>query len=153
MAEHRGAGGAAGPVVARRIFASRERAAVRLGAGENVVHVRFVAARVDHLTFFAERGFLADLVVIAVEIVDIFCNEYTLDVFPRTFAYTITRVNGGFAIGRCVAQICTPGVIAGADGVGKRLAVFVGARQTTEICAFARTDAGDEKSHLRIFFL
>src|SRR5215472_3588238 len=81
MSEHRGAGGAAGPVVARRIFASRERAAVRLGAGENVVHVRFVAARVDHLTFFAERGFLADLVVIAVEIVDVFCNDHPLAFF------------------------------------------------------------------------
>src|SRR5262249_61617642 len=121
MSEHRGAGGAAGPVVARRIFASRERAAVRLGAGENVVHVRFVAACVDHLTFFAERGFLADLVVIAVEIVDVFCNDYTLGVFPRTFANTITRVNGGVVpAGLGGSMLSARGVVQRA-GVGEGL--------------------------------
>src|SRR5213593_4984185 len=50
MADHRRPLAALRPVAAGAILAGRERGAVRLGAGQDVVHVRRVAAPVDHLT-------------------------------------------------------------------------------------------------------
>src|SRR5439155_20408950 len=49
VADHRRALTALRPVAARAIVAGREGGAVRLGAGEDVVHVRRVAAAVDLL--------------------------------------------------------------------------------------------------------
>ena len=66
MAEHRGAGGAAGPVAAGHVFTPRERATVGLRAGEDVMHVWFIAACVDGLALLAEPGFFIDLIVVAV---------------------------------------------------------------------------------------
>ena len=97
VAQHGGAGGAAGPVVAGHVFTPRERAAVGLRAGEDVVHVRFVAACVDGLAFLAEPGFFVDLIVVAVQIVDVFRDDDACGVLPRTFAVAVARVVGGLA--------------------------------------------------------
>ena len=51
MTDHRRTVRAAGPVTAGHVFAARERAAIGLGAGEDIVHVRLIAAGVDHVAF------------------------------------------------------------------------------------------------------
>lgn len=65
VTEHGGTDGAARPVAASHILASAERAAIQLGAGEDVVHVGFVSARVDGLVLLAERGLPVELIVVA----------------------------------------------------------------------------------------
>jgi hypothetical protein len=45
------------------------------------------------------------------------------------------------------AEIRTPGPIARASGLGKGLAVRIGAFQTAEITAFTEAHAGDKKAH------
>src|SRR3989449_11332606 len=68
--DHRRALAAARPVLARPVLARRERGAVRLRAGQDVVHVRLIAAPVDGLALLAQRRLLVQLVVGAVEVVD-----------------------------------------------------------------------------------
>src|SRR5258708_38993494 len=100
MPKNGGAGSAAPPFVAGHVFVSRKRATVGLRAGEDVVHVRFVAACVDGLAFFAQCVFFVDLIVVAVQIVDVFRNDDALGVLPWTFTDAITRVDAGVAVGR-----------------------------------------------------
>jgi len=153
MAEHSGADRAARPVMAGPVFTSRERTSVGLGAGENVMHVRFVAAGVDGLALLAKRSFFADLIVVAVQIVDIFRDGHAFGVLSRAFADAIAGVDGGITVGGARAQVRTPGAIAGADGLGKRLAMFIGPRETAKVGTLSGTDAGDEKSHAGVFLL
>ena len=153
MAEHGGADGAARPITAGHVITSREGSAVRLRAGEDVVHVRLVAARVDGLALLAEAVFLADFVVVAVQIVDIFCNHDAFGVLPWAFADPITGINPRLAVGRAGAQVGAPGVVAGAGRLRQRLAMFISACQTAQVRALAGTDAGDEKRHFGVFLL
>ena len=98
VAEHRRTGCAAGPIVAGHVFGARKRTTVRLGAGEDVVHVGFVTAGVDSIAFFGESGLLVDLVVIAVQVVDIFGDNHPFSILPRAFADAIAGIHSRFAI-------------------------------------------------------
>ena len=89
-----------------------ERRAVRLRAGEDVVPVRRVAAAVDHLALLGQRGLLADLVVGAVQIVDVLRDHLALGVLPRAVADAVAGVDG--CPGALRAQIGAPGLAAGA---------------------------------------
>src|SRR5262249_17234474 len=71
MADHRRALTALCPVAAGAVVAGREGGAVRLRAGEDVVHVRCVATAVDHLALLVQRRLLGDVVVRAVQLGDI----------------------------------------------------------------------------------
>jgi len=138
--EHGGAGGVAGPITAGHVFTPRERATIGLRAGEDVVHVRFVAACVDGLALLAEPGLFVDLIVVAVQIVDVFRDDDAFGVLPGPFTDAITGVDGGLAIGCASAQVSVPGSVAGADRLRQGLAVFVCARQPAQVGAFSRAD-------------
>src|SRR2546426_431274 len=63
VADHRPALAAVGPVAARAVVAGREGGAVRLGAGEDVVHVRRAAAAVALLALLRQRRVLGGVVL------------------------------------------------------------------------------------------
>ena len=77
---------AAGPAAAGPIFASRESAAIWLGAGENVVTVGCVANAGDHCAALGQRGLRAELVIVAMKIVDVLRDN-----FPRRSPTLATR--------------------------------------------------------------
>src|SRR5262245_18922318 len=86
VADHRGALPALGPVAAGLVVAGRNRGAVRLRAGQCVIHVRRVAAAVDHVALFGERGLLGEVVVRAVQVGNVLRDRDTLGVLPRALA-------------------------------------------------------------------
>src|SRR5215207_8126685 len=89
------AGVGAGPVVAGRVlFAAADRAAVRRRAGEDIVHVRFVAAAVDHLAGLGERGLLVEIVLVAMQVVEGAGDHFALRVLPGAAADAVARVDG-----------------------------------------------------------
>src|SRR5712664_1885395 len=106
MADHRRPLAALRPVAAGTILAGRERRAVRLGASQDVVHVRRIAAPVDRLTFFSQGGLLGD-VVLAVQLSQILRDDDALGVLPGTAADTVARVDRAGSLG---AQIRVPGL-------------------------------------------
>ena len=144
VADHHGALRAAGAVLARAIFASRECTAVHGRAGQDVVPVGLVTASIDHLAFFGKRGLLGE-VVGAVQFVDRLGDDHALGVHPRTLANAVARVHRPGALRR---QIGVPGLAAGAHRLGKLLAMLVGTGQAAEIGALARTHAGHEETHI-----
>src|SRR5262245_44675080 len=145
MTDHGRAGGALGPVAAGAVVAGRERAAVRLRAGQDVVPVRRVAAAVDHLAFFIERALLGELVVGAVQIVDVLRDRLALGVLPGAASDPVAGVDGTVALR---AQIGAPGLAAGACHLRQLLAVPIGAIEAAEIGALAGAGAGDEEAHV-----
>src|SRR5262249_36160964 len=71
VADHGGALGAAAPVAAGAILAGAERRAVHLRAGQDVVCVGGVADAGDHVAALRERSLHAELVAVAVQIVNV----------------------------------------------------------------------------------
>src|SRR5207244_6811966 len=143
---------ALGPICASDVFAAGERRAVRLRAGEDVVLVRRVAASIDDVPLFGQRGLLVE-VVVAVQLGYIAGNDDSLDVLPWTIADALARVDRRRARGRTRAEIRAPGVISRAGGGGERLAMLVRAREPAKIRPLAGTRAGHEKSHARLLRL
>src|SRR5690606_31954189 len=131
MADHGGAVAAAGPVAAGAILPGRERGAVRLRAGQDVVPVRAVAAAVDYLAPLVERGLLVE-VVVAVQLVDVLRNDHTLRVLPRSAPDAIARINRLAAIGLS-AEVGAPGAAARPHRLRELLAVGIGALEPAEV--------------------
>ena len=145
VAEHGGARAALRPVAAGHVRAAREGGAVALRAGEDVVSVRGVAAAVHELAFLVERGLLVQVVRGAVQLRDAVGDHHALGVAPRPAADAVARVDrAALGVG---AQIGMPGVRAGADAGGERLAVPVGAGEAAEVRALAAADARHEERH------
>src|SRR5215469_15309809 len=94
VTEHCTALGAARPIAAGAVVACRERAAVRLRAGQQVVAIGCEADARDHSAVFGQRGLRTELVVVAVQIVDVLRHDLTLEVLPWTGADAIARING-----------------------------------------------------------
>src|SRR5215470_12133445 len=94
VAEHRGALRTLGPVAAGAILARREGAAVGLRAGERVVIIRRVANARHDSAALGQRGLRTELVVGAVQIVDVLRNGLFLEVHPRAAADAVARVDG-----------------------------------------------------------
>src|SRR3954454_22322889 len=135
--DHRGALRAAGPVAAGAVFADREGLAFRRGAGEHVVAVRREADARNDETALGERRHRAELVVVAVQVVDAGRHDLTLEVLPRAFADAAARMSGGLAAGFLRREIGVPGLSPGAVALGQCLAIPVGPLDATEIRALA----------------
>src|SRR5262245_47505790 len=123
MADHRGAGAALRPVAASAILARGERPPVGLGTGQDIVPSRRVATAVDHVALFAERGLLAELVVGAVQVVDVLRHHVSLGIAPRAGPDAVAGIDGLPAARRLRAQIGAPGLAAGAGRLCKLLAM------------------------------
>src|SRR3954470_21287872 len=98
VADHRGPLGAARPIAAGHVVRARERAAVALRAGEDVVHVRRVAAALDRLALLGESGFLRDLVAGAVEVVEVAGYDFALGVAPGPAADAVARADSAWSL-------------------------------------------------------
>src|SRR5262249_6236549 len=140
-----GALSALGPVAAGAILAGREGAPVGLRPGQDVVAIGVVAAAIDHLALLAQRALLGELVVGAVQVVDVLRDHLAFGVAPRTAADAVARIDGRAALR---AEIGMPGVAAGAGALGQLLAMAVGALDAAQIAALAHTVAGDEERHV-----
>src|SRR6185437_6419839 len=144
VAEHHRALRRARVVLAGVVGAVGEGRPVRPGAGEDVVPVRLVAAAVDDLALLREVVLLGQLVVRAVQIGNAGGDDDALGVGPGALADAVARVHRAGALR---GQIGVPGLAARAGGLREALAVRVGAGETAEVRAFARTVAGDEEGH------
>src|SRR6266850_2348849 len=120
MADHRRPLAALRPVAAGAILAGRERGAVRLGAGQDVVHVRRVAAPVDHVTLLGQRRLLGE-VVLAVQLGHVLRDDDPLGVLPGARTDAVAGTDGGGALR---AQIGPPGLAARAGRLCQMLAVL-----------------------------
>src|SRR5262249_54877664 len=90
--EHRRTLGAARPVVAGFIVTRWERGAIGLRAGQRVVLVGGVSAAVDDIPLLGQRRLLVD-VVVAMQFVEIFGDDHTLDVLPWPLADAVAGVD------------------------------------------------------------
>src|SRR5689334_20752373 len=86
VADDRRAFGALGPVAAGGVAAGGGVHALRVGAGEDVVRVRLVAAAVHLLALLGERVVLVDLVVAGMQVGHALRHHHALGVLPRTLA-------------------------------------------------------------------
>ncbi|MCY1398781.1 hypothetical protein D9M71_138220 [compost metagenome] len=105
-----------------------------------------IATPFDHVAVLIECGFLVQLVV-AVQLRKILSDDHPLGVLPGPLADAITRIDSRLTTRCCDTQVCVPGVFAGTGGGGQRLAMLVGTGQPTQVRAFSRALAGDEKGH------
>src|SRR4029453_15774551 len=112
MADHRRALGAAGPIAACPVLAGRESFAVRLRAGQDVVVVRRVADAGNDGAALGQRRLHAELVVVAVKIVDVLRNDLPFEILPGAASDTIAGVDGLRAVGGLGAQVGAPGLAA-----------------------------------------
>src|SRR5262245_66666222 len=89
MADRRRALGAAGPVPAGPVLAGGESFAVRLRAGQDIVIVRRVADAGDHGAALGLRRWHAELVAVAVKIVDVLRDDLSFEILPGAASDTI----------------------------------------------------------------
>src|ERR1700681_4185814 len=106
--------------------------------------VRRVAHAGNDKAALGHRSAHAQLVVVAVQIVDVLGDDVTLEVLPRTVADAVARVDRRLAVGVLGTQIGPPGFAPRAVALGQLLAVAVGALEAAEIAALAGPGAGDE---------
>src|SRR5262245_59834704 len=106
MADHGRSLPALRPVATSTILAGREGRAVRLGAGQDVVHVRCVTAAVDHLSLLGERRLLVE-VVLAVQLGHALGDDGALGVLPGSAPDAVLGVDGAWPLR---AQVGTPGL-------------------------------------------
>jgi hypothetical protein len=82
-----------------RFESGSEGGAVRLRAGQNVVHVGIVAAAVDDAALLVERRLLGQI-VLAVQLGDVLGDGDALGVLPWALADAIARIDRDRAAGR-----------------------------------------------------
>ena len=75
VADERAAEGAARPIATGHVNVPRKCPAVHLRAGQHVVHVGRVAAALDDFALLRQRRLLIDLVVGAMQVVDVLRDE------------------------------------------------------------------------------
>src|SRR5689334_1384107 len=149
MADHGGALGAARPVLAGAILGSRERPAFRRRARQHVVTVRREADAGNDQAALTQRVVEAELVVVAMQIVEARCDDLALEVLPWAVADPVACIDRRLACGLLGAEIGPPGFSASAVTLGQRLAILVGTLDAAEIGALAGSVAGDEERHVR----
>src|SRR5262249_23631594 len=123
VTDHRGTLGAAGPVPTGAILAGGESLAVRLRAGQHVVIVRRIADAGDHGAALGQRRLRAELVVIAVQVIDVLRDHLALEVLPRALADAVASIDRLGATGRLRAEIGVPGLAAGPCALRQGLAM------------------------------
>src|SRR5207253_8976920 len=111
--------------------------AIRLRAGQRVVIVRRVTPRRDHGATLGQRGPAVELIVVAMQIVDAFRDDFALEILPRAASDAIARVDGDRAIHGLRAEIGPPGLAACARRLCQSLALPVRAIQSTQIGTLA----------------
>ncbi len=115
--------------------------------------VRRIAAALDHLALLGQGGLLVDIVVLGVQVAHALRDHHALGVAPRAFADAAARVHAQIASRQCRAQVRAPVRVLGARRLGERRAMRIGAFQTAEIGALARTHAGHEERHVHLLSL
>src|SRR4051794_24682394 len=109
---------------------------------------RIVHTRNDQATL-GQRGGHAELVVVAVQIIDVLRDRFALEVLPRTTADAVTRVDGGFSLGSLRAEIGVPSLAASAVSLRQFLTMPVGTFEAAKVSALARPCTGDKEGHIR----
>src|SRR6266446_2549028 len=112
--------------------------------------VGLLAHALDGLALLGQACFLADLVVVAVEIVDIGRDNNALGVLPGAGPDAVAGVDGSARIGGIgvAAEVGLPSLAARPRRLRQRLAVPIRAFEAAEIGALARPGAGDEEAHV-----
>src|SRR5215472_12585231 len=146
MANHGRALRAARPVLAGAVGLRRKRRAVRLRPRQHVVAIGRIAAAVNDVALFRQRGLLGEIVAGAVQVGNVLGDDDTLGVLPRPFADPVLCVDRGLAVRGLGREIGMPGLGSGAGRLRQRLAVLVGAVDAAEIGALARAGAGQEEA-------
>src|SRR6266446_3185195 len=93
--------------------------------------------------------FLAQLVVVAVQVIHVLCDDHTFGVLPRTTADSIARIDSGLTADGARAQISAPCLVPRLHRGGKPLANCVGPGETAQVRAVSGTRACDEEAHIR----
>ena len=106
--------------------------------------VRREADTGDDLAALAQRRVEAELVVVAVQIVDVCRDDFAFEILPRTLADAVARIDGRLAVGLLGAEVGAPGLPSRAVALRQRLAVLVGSFDAAEVGALAGPGAGDE---------
>jgi hypothetical protein len=143
MAKHRDPKSAARPVIAGQVEIAWKCPAVRLRSGQHVVLVEWLEHAVEGLALLGNRRLLGDLVIGAMEIVDVLRDDFAVGILPGASPDAIAGVDG--ATGKVGAEVGAPSVLSCPRRLGQRLAVLVSARQAAKVSALAGTDAGDEE--------
>src|SRR6478752_6656773 len=149
MADHGRALGAARPVLAGAILRGWECAALRRRAGQHVMTVRCEADTGNDEAAFSHRVIEAELVVVAVQIIDARRNDRALEILPRAVADAVARVDRRLAGGLLSAEIGAPGLAPRAVARRQGLAMRVGAFEAADVGALAGSGARDEERHVR----
>src|SRR5438034_200363 len=103
---------------------------------------------VEGLAPLGDCRLLGNLVVGAVEIVDVLRDDHAAGVLPRAAADAIAGIDG--AASKVGAEVSAPSVAACPHCLRQPLAVLVGTRVAAQVPALAGTDAGDEKGYVRL---
>src|SRR5262249_55632295 len=116
-ADHRGALGAAGPIAAGSVVSGWKCTPVRLRACQHVVVVGRIADTGNHGAALGQRGLHAELVVVAVKLVDVLSDNFAFEILPRSPSHAGAGVDG-FSAARCLrAEIGAPRLAAGAGAL------------------------------------
>ena len=142
MAHHGRTLGAARPVAAGAIFAGRERAALRGGAGQHVVTIWREAHARNDLAALAQRRVEAQFIVVAVQIVNIGRDDLAFEILPRAIADAVACIDRRLTASLLGAQIGAPSFPSGAVTLRQHLAILVGAFDAAQIGPLAGPDAG-----------
>src|SRR5262249_60584989 len=109
------------------------------------VKVRRVADAGDHRAPLGQRHLHSELVVVAVQVVDVLRDDLALEVLPGALADAVAGIDRGLAARLLGAQVRPPGLAAGAGGIRQGLALAIRALEAAEIRALAGSRAGDEE--------
>src|SRR5262245_2095857 len=148
MPDRGAAEGAARPVVAGEVHVAGPGGAVHLRAGQHVVPVRRHAEAGHHGAALGQGVLGAELVVVAVQVLDAGRDHGALEVLPGALADAIAGVDRAALRALIGAEIGAPGLAARAGRGRELLAARIGARKPAEIGALARPGAGDEERHI-----
>jgi hypothetical protein len=91
----------------------------------------------------------AELVIVAVQIVDVLRDNLSLKVLPGTVPDAIARVYGRLALGGLGTQIGAPSLVSCACALRQFLTMPISAFDAPEIGAFARPGSDHEERHIR----
>lgn len=122
------------PVLARVIGSIGERAAIPLGARQDIVPVRRIAASVNDFSLLVDRRLLRKIVRVTVKLVNVLGNDHTIGITPGSTPDAVAGIDRGLIRG----EIRTPRAVPGADDRRKGRAVAVGSRQPTQSGSVAR---------------
>jgi len=148
MADHRHTRGAARPIAASPVLIGRERPAIGLRAGQHVVVVRRIASAGDYGATLGQRGLHAQFILVAMQIIDAFRDNFALEILPRAGSNPLASIDGRRTIHGLGAEICPPSLGACARGLGQGLALPVRAFQSAKVGTFAEPGAGDKEGHV-----